>query len=399
MTQLRPSTPEESYKELIFEAAVKAYGDAGVDPRRDVESFVCSSEDFLEGTSIFDEYVPDQLGAVLKPVCTISAYGMYSVATAFKTLVRKAVHGDRRAISQLMSMAENNPRSRIDILSSLYWLAGKAYIIGITGPPGCGKSTLISQLAKRYSDAGRNVGIIAVDPSSQITGGALLGDRIRMGELAADPKVFIRSMATRGHFGGIARATEDAVRILDASAMDYVIIETAGAGQSDVDVKGLAHTTVVVTAPGLGDEIQALKAGIMEIGNIFVVNKADRDSADRAAQEIHSMIMMSDPSDGWRPRVLKTVATSGDGIVALVEAINQHSQHVRDSRHLQETERGRLRSEVLDAAKQYFEDISLQELASSQAFVRMMAQVEAHKIDPYTAGRKLVTQQGKSSGR
>jgi LAO/AO transport system kinase len=298
-----------------------------------------------------------------------------------------------------MSMAENNPRSRIDILSSLYWLAGKAYIIGITGPPGCGKSTLISQLAKRYRDAGRNVGIVAVDPSSQITGGALLGDRIRMGELAADPKVFIRSMATRGHFGGIARATEDAVRILNASAMDYVIIETAGAGQSDVDVKGLAHTTVVVTAPGLGDEIQALKAGIMEIGDIFVVNKADRENADRSAQEIYSMIMMSDPKNGWRPRVLKTNATTGDGIIALSEAISQHSQHIRDSKHLQEIEKARLRAEVLNGAKQYFEDISLQELASSQAFVRLMAQVEAHKIDPYTAGRKLVAQRNRSSVR
>lgn len=292
-----------------------------------------------------------------------------------------------------MSLAENNPRSRIDILSNLYWLGGKAYVVGVTGPPGCGKSTLIAQLARKYRNAGRNVGIVAVDPSSHISGGALLGDRIRMGDLAADPKVFIRSMATRGHFGGIARATGDAVRILDASAMDYVIIETAGAGQSDVDVKELAHTTVVVTAPGLGDEIQALKAGIMEIGDLFVVNKADRENADRAAQEIHSVVMMSNPINGWRPRVLKTVATSGDGILALVEAINQHSLHVRNSKHLQEVEKRRLRSEVLDAAKQYFEDVSLQELASLRTFARLMAQVEAHKIDPYTAGRRLVAQQ------
>ncbi len=292
-----------------------------------------------------------------------------------------------------MSLAENNPRSRIDILSNLYWLGGKAYVIGVTGPLGCGKSTLIAQLARKYRDADRNVGIVAVDPSSHISGGALLGDRIRMGDLAADPKVFIRSMATRGHFGGIARSTGDAVRILNASGMDYVIIETAGAGQSDVDVKELAHTTVVVTAPGLGDEIQALKAGIMEIGDLFVVNKADRENADRAAQEIHSVVMMSNPINGWRPRVLKTVATSGDGILALMEAINQHSLHVRNSKHLQEVERRRLRSEVLDAAKQYFEDVSLQELASLRAFARLMAQVEAHKMDPYTAGRKLVAQQ------
>jgi LAO/AO transport system kinase len=289
-----------------------------------------------------------------------------------------------------MSMAENNPLARVTILSSLYWLAGKAQIVGITGPSGCGKSTLITQLAKRYRDAGRSVGIVAVDPSSRITGGALLGDRIRMGELASDPKVFIRSMATRGHFGGIARATEDAVRILDASGMDYVIIETAGAGQSDVDVKELAHTTVVVTAPGLGDEIQALKAGIMEIGDIFVVNKADRESADRTAQEIHSMIMMSEPVNGWRPRVLKIIATSGDGVTGLVEAINQHSNYLKDSKGKRRTEVSRMRSEVLDAAKRYFEDISLKEMTSSKMFGKIMNQVEARKMDPYTAGRKLV---------
>ncbi|MGA8905546.1 MAG: methylmalonyl Co-A mutase-associated GTPase MeaB [Candidatus Bathyarchaeia archaeon] len=307
-----------------------------------------------------------------------------------ESLIRKAVQGDRRAISQLMSTAENDPRSRIVILSSLFWRAGRAHVIGITGPPGCGKSTLIAQLVERYRDAGRRVGIVAVDPSSQITGGALLGDRIRMGNLAADPRVFIRSMATRGHFGGIARATEDAVRILDATAMDYVIVETAGAGQSDVDVKELAHTTIVVTAPGLGDEIQALKAGIMEIGDIFVVNKADMENAERAAQQIHQMVMMVEPVTGWRPRVLKTIARSGDGVTGLIEAINQHSKYVKESVGSRRADENWLRSEVLDAAKQYFEDISLKEMASSETFRKIMKQVAANKIDPYSAGRKLV---------
>jgi LAO/AO transport system kinase len=315
--------------------------------------------------------------------------------SSLDSLARRAIHHDRRAISQLMSIAENNPQARFRVLSRLYWKTGKDYIIGITGPPGCGKSTLISRLARRYRNAGSTVGIVAVDPSSQVTGGALLGDRIRMGDLASDTNVFIRSMATRGHFGGVARATEDVVRILDASALDYVIVETAGAGQSDVDVKRIAHTTVVVTAPGLGDEIQALKAGIMEIGDIFVVNKADKEDADRTSQEIYSMIMMAEPMNGWRPRVLKTTATTGEGIVALVEAICQHSQYVRSSGQLERLELQRLRHDLLEAAKRYFEDVELEELASTNRFKRLLDQVQARKIDPYTAARRMIRWVGK----
>lgn len=304
-----------------------------------------------------------------------------------EVLLRKALRHDRRAVAQLMSMAENDPSSRIHILARLYWLRGKANIVGITGPPGCGKSTLISQLAKHYRNSGKTVGIVAVDPSSQITGGALLGDRIRMGDLASDPQVFIRSMATRGHFGGIARATEDAIRILDATSTDQIIVETAGAGQSDVDIETLVNTTVVVTAPGLGDEIQALKAGIMEIGNIFVVNKADKESADQTAQEIYSMICMAEPVNGWRARVVKTVATTGEGISALAEAIIQHAL-VR-GRLEPAMSREALRSQILAATKMYFDDISLQELATSKKFNALLKQVESRKLDPFTAGRRL----------
>ena len=307
-----------------------------------------------------------------------------------KSLVQKAIRGNRRAISQLMSIAENNPYSRGKLIAHLYWRTGRAHTIGITGPPGCGKSTLIAQLAKRYAAKGHSVGIVAIDPSSQITGGALLGDRVRMTELAADPKIFIRSMATRGYFGGIARATEDVVSILDASSKDYVLIETAGAGQSDVDVRHLANTTVVVSAPGMGDEIQTLKAGIMEIADIFVVNKADRENADQTAQEIHSMIMMVDSVDNWRPRVIKTVATSGEGIVALAEAIDQHSDHLRNSRQIDQLRTQRLRHDILEAAKRHFEDIVLEQIVSTSEFLRLVEQVRNRQIDPYTAGRRLV---------
>ena len=304
-------------------------------------------------------------------------------------LIRRALAHDRRAISQLMSMAENDPHSRIEILAKLYWRAQGSDVIGITGPPGCGKSTLIAQLAKEYRAAGHSVGVVAVDPSSQITGGALLGDRIRMSELATDQKVFIRSMATRGQFGGMARATEDAVCILAATSTDRVIIETAGAGQSDVDVKALADTTVVVTSPGLGDEIQALKAGIMEIGDIFVVNKADRENADQTVQEIYSMITMGGPINGWLPRVVKTIATTGDGVTALSEAINQHATHIRNST-LAHPRMEKAKRELLGAARRYFEDVKLQEIESSARFRKVVTQVARRRMDPYTAARVLV---------
>ena len=304
--------------------------------------------------------------------------------------MRRTVNHDRRAMAQLMSIAENDTHARITILSGLYDRTGNAYVIGITGPPGAGKSTLISALAKRYREGNRSVGIVAVDPTSQVTGGALLGDRIRMTDLASDPEVFIRSMATRGQVGGVARATEDVVRILDASSTDYIMIETVGAGQSDVDIKDLGYTTVVVTAPGLGDEIQALKAGIMEIGDIFVVNKADKEDADRSAQEIYSMIMMAEPINGWRPRVLKTNALSGDGIPALAEAIKQHAEHKEHSPQTRDTQSDRIRREVLKATKRYFEDITIQELESTKAFAKFVSLVERRRMDPYTAARRLV---------
>ena len=210
-----------------------------------------------------------------------------------------------------------------------------------------------------------------------------------MGELAADPKVFIRSMATRGNFGGIARATQDAVRILEAVSMDYVIVETAGAGQSDVDIKSLADTTVVTTAPGLGDEIQALKAGIMEIGDIYVINKADKENADRAAQEIYSALIMNEDSKGWKPHVLKTTATTGEGVVALVEAISQHSKYLSQLVKARNGSTDRIRFEIMDAATRYFTEITLSKLISSKEFSRLLSEIEKHHVDPYTAGRRL----------
>jgi LAO/AO transport system kinase len=304
-------------------------------------------------------------------------------------LLRRALRRDRRSIAQLISIVENDPTAGIMILSRLYKRTGRAYIIGITGPPGSGKSTLIAELTKRYAQEKHTVGIVAIDPTSQVTGGALLGDRIRMRELASDPNVFIRSMATRGQVGGIARATEDVVRILEATSTEYIFVETVGAGQSDVDIKSLAHTTVVVTAPGLGDEIQALKAGIMEIGDIFVVNKADREDADRSAQEIRSMIAMVDPINGWRPKVVKTSALSGEGLSTLVDAISRHAQYVKDM-VAHEKDGYKARREITNAVRRYFDSITLEQLVSTRQFAKLVSQVERRKIDPYAAARRLL---------
>jgi LAO/AO transport system kinase len=284
-----------------------------------------------------------------------------------------------------MSLVENDPEARLKILSLLYWQPRNARIVGITGSPGCGKSTLIARLARCFRDKNATVGIVAVDPSSHVTGGALLGDRIRMSELSYDSKIFIRSMATRGYFGGVARATRDVVRILDALGMDWVIIETAGAGQSDVDVKNMAHTTVVVTAPGLGDEIQTLKAGIMEIGDIFVVNKSDRENADQTVRELRSMIMMSEPV-GWRPVVMKTNALSGEGVLEVAKSIREHGEYQK--RNLDD--RGHVEREVVFAAKKYFDDIALERTTSTRWFNNLCMQVTDRKMDPYRAARKLL---------
>ena len=322
-----------------------------------------------------------------------------SRASSLEATLRQAVNGDRRAIAQLMSIAENDPHARYRILSALYARTGKGHIIGITGLPGSGKSTLISALAKHFRRSGASVGIVAVDPTSRVTGGALLGDRIRMSDLAADPKVFIRSMATRGQTGGIARATEDVVRIMDAASTEYIMVETVGAGQSDVDIRALVHTTVVVTAPGWGDEIQALKAGIMEIGDIFVVNKSDRENADKTVQEIHSMLMMMDVGQRWRPRVLKTSALSGDGIAALAEAIEQHAQYLKTSGRIEKSQTRTVCREVLEATKRYFEDITLQEIASTKEFAADVVLVEERRADPYTVARRLIGRLKRKSPR
>ncbi len=248
------------------------------------------------------------------------------------SLYERILAGDIRAAARLMRNIDDNlPSSRSD-LQELFPHTGGAFLIGVTGPPGAGKSTLVDQITAAYRKRGKRVGVVAIDPTSPFTGGAILGDRIRMNRHADDEGVFIRSLATRGHMGGLSRSTADVANVMDAMGMDVVIIETVGVGQDEVDIVRLAHTTLVVMVPGMGDDIQAIKAGILEIGDLFVVNKADRDGADRTARELSMMLEMNKYAEGaWRPPVLKTEAQRNVGVDELVESMENHRQWLVNS--------------------------------------------------------------------
>jgi LAO/AO transport system kinase len=254
--------------------------------------------------------------------------------------------GEVRALARAISWIENEDARGLELLDAVYPDVGNAYRIGISGPPGAGKSTLVDALTEQLLDGGETVGIIAVDPTSPFTGGALLGDRIRMQRLGTREGVFIRSMATRGGLGGLSRSAASVAAAMDASGLDYVIFETVGVGQSELDIAEAADTTVIVLVPESGDSIQAMKAGLMEIGEIFVVNKADRDGADMTVAEIGSMLTMREDADGWHPPVLRTVASTGEGIDEVAAAIAQHRRFLTDGELLQARRKNHFKSQV-----------------------------------------------------
>jgi len=310
-------------------------------------------------------------------------------------LVGRAREGDARAVARLISWVEDQAPQLREVMAALAPYAGHAQVVGITGSPGVGKSTSTNALIGALRKAGKRVGVLAVDPSSPFSGGALLGDRVRMQDHALDRDVYIRSMASRGHLGGLAWSTPQAVRVLDAAGCDVVVIETVGVGQSEIDVAGLADTTLVLLAPGAGDGIQAAKAGILEIGDIYVVNKADRDGADQLRRDLRNMIALGhtvseERAEGsWRPPIIKTVAHRNEGVDDLVAAIDEHVAWLRDSGELETRRTRRVRDEIeviaVTALRRRWDDVharvELDDLAAA---------VAAGRSDPYTAADTLL---------
>ncbi len=302
-------------------------------------------------------------------------------------LVSAVLKGDHRALAKAITIVEDGGEACRQLMRELYPRTGKAYTIGVTGPTGTGKSTLVDKLIEEYRKRGKRVGVLAIDPTSAFTGGALLGDRLRMMEHSLEKDVFIRSMASRGDIGGLARAARNTIRVLDAAGMDVVAVETVGAGQTEVQVASTVDATVVVLMPQLGDEVQAFKAGFGEIGDIFVVNKADLVNPSKTMYNVASGLR---EKDGWRPPVLKTVASRGTGVPALVEALEKFRGHLEKNGLRDKRLRGMIESELIEAAFSDFYNEAVPRLKSQREWNGLVSRVVKRELDPETAAAKLV---------
>jgi GTPase len=310
-------------------------------------------------------------------------------------LAERVVSGDPRAVARAISLIEDENPATPDLIRAIFRRTGRAYLVGVTGPPGAGKSTLVDRLTSELRRLGQTVGVIAVDPTSPFTGGAVLGDRLRMQTHAEDQAVFIRSMATRGHLGGLARATGDAALVLDASGKEVILIETVGVGQDEVDIIRTADISIVTLVPGAGDDVQALKAGIMEIADIFVVNKADREGADRVVAEIEANLgLRAYGAEEWRPPILKTTATTGAGVAELVAAIwtfrERSARAGRAPGILADRQRSRIEYRLRELVAQRFMDRLEREVLAPTEMASVVDRIAARELDPYSAANELL---------
>jgi len=313
------------------------------------------------------------------------------LSTEGKSLAAQVAAGDVRALAKAISLVENRGPGWSELLKQLFPATGRARVIGLTGSPGAGKSTLVDQLAVHFRKQQKSVGIIAVDPTSPYTGGAILGDRIRMQRHFSDHGIFIRSMATRGSLGGLARATADAASVLDAAGRDLVLIETVGVGQDEIDVVRLADITVVILVPGMGDDVQTIKAGIMEIADVFVINKSDREGAERVEREIRALQSLAIRSDHWTPPIVKTLASEGQGIEELAEAIKQYEDYLRENDLLRKKKLQNWQERLIEMLRE-----SLLERVSAkvgrESLARFAAQISDHKRDPYSLVEEILAE-------